>query len=124
MVRRAPAEHAIVLGKHESQLRHPAAKTGRLFNQVYRKFGIKFHYLPLQHPENLESLLSDRTKLVWLETPTNPMMNIIDIKAIVDCLQHKEVLVAVDNTFATPYLQNPLHCGAKIVVHSATKYIG
>lgn len=99
--------------------------TYRLFMEVYQAFGIKFHYVDLAEPKNIEAYLNSATKLVWLETPTNPLLNIIDIKAIVELVKNrKEILVTVDNTFATPYLQTPLDLGVNIVMHSVTKYLG
>lgn len=99
--------------------------TYRLFMEVYQAFGIKFHYVDLAEPKNIEAYLNSATKLVWLETPTNPLLNIIDIKAIVELVKtRKEILVTVDNTFATPYLQTPLDLGVNIVMHSVTKYLG
>lgn len=98
--------------------------TYRLFTNVFEKFGIKFHFTELSNPENLEKLLNDKTKLIWVETPTNPMLNVIDIEAVVKIAKRNQILVAVDNTFATPYLQQPLDLGADLVMHSATKYLG
>ncbi len=95
----------------------------RMFRHVFEKFGIKFHYADLTNPDNVKSYLNDKSKLFWLETPTNPLMNIIDIGAFVEIAKQKNMLVAVDNTFASPYLQNPLDLGADIVMHSVTKYI-
>ena len=98
--------------------------TYRLFTKVFEKFGLKFHYVNMQDAENIRSYMNSNTKLVWTETPTNPLMNIVDIQAISSiCRQHKTLLV-VDNTFASPYLQNPLDLGADIVMHSSTKYLG
>ncbi len=96
----------------------------RLFTQIYEGFGIKFHFVNMENPAHLESYINGRTKLVWVETPTNPMMNIIDIKAVAEIAKKHSLLLAVDNTFATPYLQQPLNLGADIVMHSATKYLG
>ncbi|MEO8472560.1 MAG: PLP-dependent aspartate aminotransferase family protein [Chryseolinea sp.] len=96
----------------------------RMFRKIYEKFGIKFHFTDLTDSKNILPLLNDNTKLLWLETPTNPLMNIVDIKACVDIVKTKNILVAVDNTFASPYLQNPLDLGADIVMHSVTKYLG
>src|SRR5579862_6348289 len=98
--------------------------TYRLFTRVFEKFGIKFHYANLQNLLNLQSLINDRTKLIWIETPTNPLMNIIDIAGVTAMAKRKNILVCVDNTFASPYLQNPIDLGAEIVMHSATKYLG
>jgi len=98
--------------------------TYRLFSQIFEKFGIKFHFIGMHNATNIEGHINKKTKLIWIETPTNPMMNIIDIKAVVNIAKKHNILVAVDNTFATPYLQAPLDLGADIVMHSATKYIG
>ncbi len=96
----------------------------RMFKRVYEKFGIKFHFIDLTNPENIHAHLNKNTKLFWLETPSNPLMRIIDIKACVEIAKKNNVIVAVDNTFASPYLQNPLDLGANIVMHSVTKYLG
>ncbi|EMQ95789.1 Cystathionine gamma-lyase [Xanthomarina gelatinilytica] len=96
----------------------------RLFTSIYKKFGIKFHFIGMQQAENIEAYINENTKLIWVETPTNPMMNIIDIKACAAIAKKHKLLLAVDNTFATPYLQQPLTLGADIVMHSATKYLG
>jgi cystathionine beta-lyase/cystathionine gamma-synthase len=98
--------------------------TYRLFTKVFEKFGIKFHYTNMQHAGNIRTLINSNTKLIWLETPTNPLMNITDIQAVTDIAKPHNILVCVDNTFASPYLQNPLDFGADIVMHSATKYLG
>lgn len=98
--------------------------TYRLFTKIYEDFGIKFHFIGMENAEHIESYINDHTKLIWLETPTNPMMYIIDIKATAAIAKKHQVLLAVDNTFATPYLQRPLDLGADIVMHSATKYLG
>ncbi|MCI0750904.1 MAG: PLP-dependent aspartate aminotransferase family protein, partial [Flammeovirgaceae bacterium] len=96
----------------------------RMFKKVYERFGIKFHFIDLTTSTNISSYLNKNTKLLWLETPSNPLMQIIDIKACVDLVKKNHVIVAVDNTFASPYLQNPLELGADIVMHSVTKYLG
>lgn len=96
----------------------------RLFKGVFEKFGIKFLFSEMVDMEELASQITDNTKLVWVETPTNPMMNIIDIEAVSKVTKANNLLLAVDNTFATPYLQQPLELGADIVMHSATKYLG
>lgn len=96
----------------------------RMFTKVYERFGIKFHFIDLTNADNIKPLINAKTKLFWLETPTNPLMNIIDIKACVALAKQHNILVAVDNTFASPYLQNPLDLGADIVMHSVTKYLG
>ena len=94
----------------------------RIFTKVYQQYGIKFHFVDLSDASNLKAVVNEKTKMVWVETPTNPLLNIIDIKAICDAVA-KDVLVCVDNTFATPYLQQPLVLGADVVVHSVTKYL-
>jgi cystathionine beta-lyase len=96
----------------------------RIFNTIFAKYGIKFHFVDMQHPAAVEALVNANTKLIWVETPTNPMMNIIDIKAMAQIAKKANAMLAVDNTFATPYLQNPLDLGADIVMHSVTKYLG
>ncbi len=96
----------------------------RLFTKIFENYGIKFNFIGMENAEAIESYISDKTKLIWVETPTNPMMNIIDIEAVSKIAKKHQVLLAVDNTFATPYLQNPLNLGADIVMHSATKYLG
>ena len=97
--------------------------TYRLFNSVYAKYGIKFHFVNMLDLQQVEKVISDKTKMVWIETPTNPMLQIIDIKAVADIAKKHKAHTVVDNTFASPYLQNPLDLGADIVVHSLTKYI-
>ncbi len=96
----------------------------RMFKQVFERFGIKFHFIDLTEASAIEKYINSNTRLIWLETPSNPLMNIIDIKACTDIAKKKSILVAVDNTFASPYLQNPLDLGADIVMHSVTKYLG
>lgn len=96
----------------------------RMFKKVFEKFGIKFHFVDLTKIENITPLIKAKTKLLWLETPSNPLMRIIDIKAYTELAKKHNILVAVDNTFASPYLQNPLLLGADIVMHSVTKYLG
>lgn len=98
--------------------------TYRIFTRIFADFGIKFHFIPMDDASNIESYINENTRLIWLETPTNPMMNIIDIKAATTIAKKHNVLVGVDNTFATPFLQRPLDLGADIVMHSATKYLG
>lgn len=98
--------------------------TYRLFTKVFEKFGIKFHYVNMQQAENIRPVINSNTKLIWTETPTNPLMNITDIAAVAAIAKEHKVLLCVDNTFASPYLQNPLDLGADIVMHSATKYLG
>ncbi len=96
----------------------------RLFKQVFEKFGIGFNFIGMHDADKIEAYITDKTKLIWVETPTNPMMNVIDIKAVSKLAKKHNILLAVDNTFATPYLQLPLDLGADIVMHSATKYLG
>jgi cystathionine beta-lyase len=96
----------------------------RIFKNIFEKYGIKFHFVGMQSSSDIEEHINSNTKLIWIETPTNPMMNIIDIKAISSLTKKHNILLAVDNTFATPYLQRPLDLGADIVMHSATKYLG
>ncbi|MBT1704996.1 cystathionine gamma-synthase [Chryseosolibacter indicus] len=96
----------------------------RMFKRVFEKYGIKFHFIDLTKAANIEPLINDKTRLFWLETPTNPLMNIVDIQACVALAKKRNIIVAVDNTFASPYLQNPLDLGADIVMHSVTKYLG
>jgi cystathionine beta-lyase len=96
----------------------------RIFKTIFEKYGIKFHFVNMLDLSNIESKINSNTKLIWVETPTNPMMNIIDIKSVCQLAHNKNILVGVDNTFATPYLQRPLELGADIVMHSVTKYLG
>ncbi len=96
----------------------------RLFTTVFAQFGIVFHFVSMQDTKSVESKLNAKTKLIWVETPTNPMLNIINIEAMSICAKKVKAFLVVDNTFATPYLQNPLELGADIVMHSATKYLG
>lgn len=98
--------------------------TYRIFRTVFEKYGIKFHFVGMADPANVEAKVTANTKLIWVETPTNPMMNIVDIKAMSAIAKKAGAMLAVDNTFATPYLQNPLDLGADIVMHSVTKYLG
>ena len=96
----------------------------RLFTKIYEDFGIKFHFIGMENAEHIEEYITPDTKLIWVETPTNPMMNIIDIVEVSKIAKKHDLLLAVDNTFATPYLQRPLDLGADIVMHSVTKYLG
>ncbi|MBT8280387.1 MAG: cystathionine gamma-synthase [Muriicola sp.] len=96
----------------------------RLFKQVFEKYGITFHFVGMTDLNKVAEKINSRTKLLWVETPTNPMMNVIDIKGAVKLAKDHDLLLAVDNTFATSYLQRPLELGADIVMHSATKYLG
>jgi cystathionine beta-lyase len=98
--------------------------TYRLFSKIFEKFGIKFLYVNMQEAEEVKQHITAATKLIWIETPTNPLMNICDIEAVAVIAKERNILLCVDNTFASPYLQNPLDLGADIVMHSATKYLG
>jgi cystathionine beta-lyase/cystathionine gamma-synthase len=98
--------------------------TYRLFTKIFEKFGIRFHYVNMQQAENIKPFINSNTKLIWTETPTNPLINIVDIAAVAAIAKANNLLLCVDNTFASPYLQNPLDLGADIVMHSATKYLG
>ena len=98
--------------------------TYRLFTKIYEKFGVKFHFIDLTNPDNISNYITDKTRLIWAETPTNPTMQIIDIERVANIGKAHGLLVVADNTFASPYLQNPLDLGADIVMHSATKYLG
>ena len=96
----------------------------RIFTKVFEDFGIVFHFVDMQDPAHVAAKINAHTKLIWVETPTNPMMNVVDIEAMRKLVADKDILLAVDNTFASPYLQQPLRLGADIVMHSATKYLG
>lgn len=98
--------------------------TYRLFEKVYVKFGLKFTYVDMKSVDNIANAITANTKLIWTETPTNPLINITDIAAVAAIAKKNNILLCVDNTFASPYLQNPLNLGADIVMHSATKYLG
>jgi len=98
--------------------------TYRLFTKIYEKFGIKFHFIDLTNAENLHNYINSNTKVIWAETPTNPTMQIIDIEACAKIASANNIILVADNTFASPYLQNPLDLGAHIVMHSVTKYLG
>lgn len=95
----------------------------RVFTKVWERFGLSFKFIDMSDPANLEAAITDKTKMVWIETPTNPLLKIADLQALSAIAKSKGALVVVDNTFATPYLQNPLDLGADIVVHSITKYL-
>jgi cystathionine beta-lyase/cystathionine gamma-synthase len=95
----------------------------RLFTKIFEDFGIRFHFVNMSNVDNVEAAINKNTRMVWVETPTNPMMNVIDIKAVSVLCKSNDVLLAVDNTFASPYIQQPLNLGADIVMHSATKYL-
>mgnify|MGYP001810676310 CR=1 FL=1 len=96
----------------------------RMFTKIYEPLGIKFHFVDMTDVNNVAKLVNSKTKLIWLETPTNPTMQIVDIEACAKIAKQHNILLAVDNTFASPYLQNPLLLGADIVMHSVTKYLG
>ena len=96
----------------------------RIFTTIFEKYGINFHFVNMMDVNNIQEKINKNTKLIWIETPTNPMMNIIDIRKVCKIAKESKIVVAVDNTFATPYLQRPLELGADIVMHSVTKYLG
>ena len=98
--------------------------TYRLFTTIFAKYGIKFQFVDMSDASNVENFVTPNTKLIWVETPTNPMMNVIDIEAVAKIAKKAGAMLAIDNTFATPYLQTPIDLGADIVMHSATKYLG
>ena len=95
----------------------------RIFTKVFANYGIKFHFIDLTNPANINQYLNQNTKMIWLETPTNPMMQVIDIESVAKISKANHLTLVVDNTFASPYLQNPLDLGADVVMHSVTKYI-
>jgi len=97
--------------------------TFRLFDQVFKRYGIKFHFTNLRNKKKLQNLVNKNTKLIWIETPTNPMMHVVNITDVVKIAKSNSILVCVDNTFSSPYLQTPLDLGANLVIHSATKYL-
>ena len=98
--------------------------TYRIFTKVFENYGIKFHFIGMENADNIESCINENTKMLWAETPTNPMLNIIDIDSLGKISKKHNLTFVVDNTFATPYLQRPLDLGADIVMHSLTKYMG
>ena len=95
----------------------------RLFKQIFQKYDLKFHFVNMEDSKYVEAKINSKTKLIWAETPTNPMMNVVDIRLMSKLAKQNKILLCVDNTFATPYIQRPLDLGADIVMHSATKYI-
>ena len=95
----------------------------RLFTKIFEDFGIRFHFVNMSDTKNIETIINENTSMIWVETPTNPMMNVIDIKAVSKLCKSSNIILAVDNTFASPYLQQPIVLGADIVMHSATKYL-
>ncbi|WP_336664769.1 cystathionine gamma-synthase [Elizabethkingia meningoseptica] len=98
--------------------------TYRMFTRLFEKYQLKFTFVNFDDVSKISAMLKDKTRLIWLETPTNPLMKLVDIKAVANIIKGKDILLAVDNTFASPYLQQPLDLGADIVMHSATKYLG
>ncbi|MDR6565939.1 cystathionine gamma-synthase [Chitinophaga ginsengisegetis] len=98
--------------------------TYRIFTKVFERYGIRFNFIDMSDARNIEAHITPKTRMIWLETPTNPLLKIIDIAACATIARKSEVILCVDNTFASPYLQNPLDLGADIVLHSATKYLG
>lgn len=98
--------------------------TYRIMTKVFTGYGIKFHFIDMNDTENIRNYINDNTKMVWTETPTNPMLNVVDIAGCSKIAKEHNLLLVVDNTFASPYLQNPIDFGADIVLHSATKYLG
>ncbi|MGB3588783.1 MAG: cystathionine gamma-synthase [Tunicatimonas sp.] len=96
----------------------------RIFTKIFANYGIKFHFVPMNNLESVKEKITDKTRMFWVETPTNPMMNVVDIQAVASLAKDHSAWTVVDNTFATPYLQNPLDLGADMVLHSITKYLG
>lgn len=96
----------------------------RIFTKIFANYGIKYHFIDWSNPENINNYINEKTKMVWIETPTNPTMQVVDIKAVAKIAKAHNLLMVVDNTFASPYLQNPIDLGADLVMHSVTKYIG
>ena len=95
----------------------------RIFTKIFENYGLKFHFTGMDEVSKIEALVNEKTRMIWIETPTNPLMNIIDIEAVANMAHQHDILVVVDNTFSTPYLQNPLDLGADMVMHSVTKYM-
>ncbi len=116
--------HLVKAGEHVVSMDDMYGGTYRLFDKVFKHHGIDFSYVDLSNPENFKAAIKPNTKLVWIETPTNPSMKLVDIKKISALAREKGIICAVDNTFMTPYFQRPLELGADITVHSSTKYIG
>lgn len=98
--------------------------TYRIFTKIFALYGINFHFIDMQDAQNIRNYVNEKTKMIWIETPTNPLLNIVDIEAAAQIAREKDLVLVVDNTFASPYLQNPLDQGATMVLHSATKYLG
>lgn len=120
----AAAIHLLKSGDHVILNDDVYGGTYRLFDKVFQQMGIKYSMVDMSNAKALEATFNENTKMVWIETPTNPKLKIVDIKAVADLAHKKKALLAVDNTFATPYLQQPLALGADIVSHSSTKYLG
>ncbi len=116
--------HLLEPGDHVVAVDDLYGGTHRLFERLMKKFKIEFSYVDGTNAENFKNAIQDNTKLFWVETPTNPLLKLTDIEAVVEFAKGKDILVAVDNTFATPYIQKPLDLGADIVMHSASKYLG
>ena len=116
--------HLLEAGDHVIMCDDIYGGTFRLFDKIYKQMGISFDLVDMSKVENINAALKENTKMIFFETPTNPMMKIVDIKAVIDYAKSKNLLSVVDNTFATPYLQSPFEYGTDIVLHSATKYIG
>jgi len=116
--------HLLKAGDHVVAVDDLYGGTHRLFEKLMRKFGLDFTYVDGREPSNFEQAIKDNTRLFWIETPTNPLMKLADIEQIVPIAKKRGILTAVDNTFATPYIQQPLKLGADIVLHSASKYLG
>jgi len=116
--------HLVKAGEHVIGMDDMYGGTFRLFDKILKHDGIEFSFVDMTKPENFEKAVKPNTKMVWLETPTNPTLKLVDIKKISAMAKAKGIIVAVDNTFMSPYFQRPLDLGADIVVHSATKYIG
>lgn len=116
--------HLLKEGDHVVAMDDMYGGTYRLFDKVLKEHGLRFSYADLTDPKNFEAAITPATKMVWVETPTNPTLKLADIKKIAEIAHAKKILVVVDNTFMSPYFQRPLELGADVVVHSATKYIG
>jgi cystathionine gamma-lyase len=117
-------QSCLVQGDHIISCNDLYGGTYRIFTKVFGRFGLDFSFVDMTDLSNIENAITPKTKLIWVETPTNPMLNIVDIAAVCALAKKHNLLVCVDNTFASPYLQTPLDLGADIVVHSATKYLG
>ena len=111
-------------GDHVVYMEDVYGGTFRLFDKVLKRFGMTFTAVDASDVDQVESAMTDKTRMVWLESPTNPLLRVVDIDAVSEVAHSRGAMVCVDNTFATPYLQQPLHLGADVVVHSSTKYIG